>query len=254
MLLVSDVHGAFGPLASAVSGGEPTVILGDLVNLIDYRTNRGILADIVGRDVVAAMVTLRTVDPDASHRAWREAEAERGLDLRRAIAEHVAASYREMAATLDGLPMDVDVIHGNVDDPDLLRAHLPPGMRWAQGTTRVVGGERFGFAGGGVPRIGTAGEVDDEEMARTLEAIGAVDVLCTHVPPAVAMLSHDVIGGPGKGSGPVRDYLDRHRPRVHYFGDVHQPRAVRMRLGATECINVGYFRATHRPVRHRPPT
>lgn len=253
MLLVADVHGAFGPLASAVSSGEPVAILGDLVNLIDYRTSSGILADIVGREVVAAMVALRTVDPEASRRAWREAEAELGLDLPTAIADHVAASYREMAATLTGIAMDVEVIHGNVDHPELLRDHLPRGMRWAHGSTRMVDGERFGFAGGGVPRIGTPGEVDDDEMARTLERLGPVDVLCTHVPPALDMLAHDVIGGPGKGSEPVRDYLERYRPRRHYYGDVHQPRAVSMRVGSTECVNVGYFRATHRPVRHAPP-
>ena len=254
MLVVSDVHGAFGALAAVVGRGEPVAVLGDLINLIDYRTHDGLLADVVGRDLVAQMVELRVTDPQGARAAWRTAQEDRGVDLRSALGSAMVESYRSMAAALGGIERaDVEVIHGNVDDPDLLRSHLPAGVRWAQGTTRTVDGEVFGFVGGGIPRIGTAGEVSDDEMAALLDALGPVDVLCTHVPPALTMLSDDVIGGTGKGSLPVLDYLDRHRPRIHYFGDVHQPRAVRMRHGATDCINVGYFRATGQPWRHRGP-
>lgn len=254
MYVVSDVHGAYGALADVVRSGHPVLVLGDLINLIDYRTNDGLLADVVGRAFVARMVQLRTIDPDAARRAWRQAQADLDIDIGAELTARMTASYGRFRAAFDGIPeADVDLIHGNVDDPELLRSHLPSGFRWSQGTTRRIGGELVGFAGGGIPRIGAAGEVDDEEMAATLEAIGPVDVLCTHVPPAIEMLSGDVIGGSGKGSRPVLDYLDRHRPRVHYFGDVHQPRAVRLAHGTTECINVGYFRATRRAWRHRSP-
>lgn len=251
LFIVSDVHGAYAPLASIVRRGRPVLVLGDLVNLIDYRTNVGLLADVVGRDVVAEMVRLRGADPDAARRRWRQAEDELGLDLRQALAAHMLDSYVEMRDQLTIDDADVEMIHGNVDDPDMLRAHLPPGHRWADGTTRTIGGEVFGFAGGGIPRIGGAGEVDDDQMEATLESLGPVEILCTHVPPAIPMLADDVVGGSGKGSRPVLDYLRRHRPRIHYYGDVHQPRAVRLRLDATTCVNVGYFRATHRPWRHR---
>jgi Icc-related predicted phosphoesterase len=251
VFVVSDVHGAYGDLARLADLGETVLVLGDLVNLIDYRTNSGLLADVFGRALVGEVVALRTTDPAAATRLWMDAEADRGIDVRAALGERVAASYRDLQRAFAGVGrVDVDVIHGNVDDPELLRQHLPDGLRWAQGTTRVIDGELFGFAGGGVPRIGTPGEVGDSEMAETLAALGPVDVLCTHVPPALPMLSDDVIGGPGKGSVPVLDYIERHQPSRHYFGDVHQPRAVRMRHGVTECVNVGYFRATGRPVRH----
>jgi Icc-related predicted phosphoesterase len=77
-----------------------------------------------------------------------------------------------------------------------------------------------------------------------------VDVLCTHVPPAVTPLAKDVVGGREKSFGAILDYLERHQPAYHYFGDIHQPQAVRWRIGVTECRNVGYFRATGRAVRH----
>ena len=48
----------------------------------------------------------------------------------------------------------------------------------------------------------------------------------------------------------ILDYIRRHRPPFHYFGDVHQPQATTWRVGATVCRNVGYFRATGRVVFH----
>jgi hypothetical protein len=36
---------------------------------------------------------------------------------------------------------------------------------------------------------------------------------------------------------------------MHLFGDVHQPQASRWRIGRTQCVNVGYFRATGRVFR-----
>jgi Icc-related predicted phosphoesterase len=36
-------------------------------------------------------------------------------------------------------------------------------------------------------------------------------------------------------------------PRWALFGHVHQPLAPRMRLGYTECANVGHFQRTQRP-------
>ncbi|MEI6624535.1 MAG: metallophosphoesterase family protein, partial [Actinomycetes bacterium] len=37
------------------------------------------------------------------------------------------------------------------------------------------------------------------------------------------------------------------QPRYSLFGHVHQPLASRMRIGRTECINVGHFRSTRVP-------
>ena len=50
MLFVSDVHGAAGPLRKLVELGEPLVVLGDFVNLTDYRNGQGAVADVLGAE------------------------------------------------------------------------------------------------------------------------------------------------------------------------------------------------------------
>ena len=88
-------------------------------------------------------------------------------------------------------------------------------------------------------------------MSDKLRKLGPVDILCSHLPPAVEALETDVITGRVEGSSEaIRIYLLEHQPAYHYFGDIHQPQASRWRLGRTRCINVGYFRATRRAVRH----
>lgn len=249
VLLIADVHGAFDALADLADSGHDVIILGDLVNLIDYRSCEGIVPDVVGVTTIREIVALRMAGRDAEARSrWREATARLDIDVASGVVAGMSHQYREMTAALRGL--SGLVIHGNVDDPDMLRTHLPEGTEWADGATRTIDGEVFGFVGGGVPRIGTPGEVDDETMRAKLSALGPVDVLCTHVPPAVPMLAEDTIGGRSKGSLPIREYLEAFAPRRHYYGDVHQPRATRMAFGSTLCVNVGYFRATHRGVVH----
>jgi Icc-related predicted phosphoesterase len=88
-------------------------------------------------------------------------------------------------------------------------------------------------------------------MEGLLEALGPVDVLGTHVPPAIDPLRRDVITGRLEGgSVAIADYLRRHQPAAHFFGDIHQPQASSWRIGRTLCTNVGYFRATNRAVRY----
>ena len=58
--IVSDVHGAADALAVVAPPGSNLLVLGDLVNLVDYRTLEGIVPDVVGADVVRQVVDLRT--------------------------------------------------------------------------------------------------------------------------------------------------------------------------------------------------
>jgi Icc-related predicted phosphoesterase len=48
-------------------------------------------------------------------------------------------------------------------------------------------------------------------------------------------------------SRPLLDRIVRDRPRRALFGHVHQPLARRVRVGRTECVNVGHFRRTGTP-------
>jgi len=252
VLVVADVHGAFKALARVVALGHPVLVLGDLVNLVDYRTNEGIIPDVVGADLVADIVALRDVDrASEANRLWSERTSSLAFDVRAEIGRRMAAEYVDMRSALTG--GSVFITHGNVDDPTLLRDHLPDGATYVDAAVIELEGERFGFVGGGVPRIGSRGEVDDAGMRRKLDELGPVDVLCSHVPPSLPMVHEDVIGGPAKGSLPIREYIDAYQPRIHYFGDIHQPRATEITRGRTRCVNVGYFRATGRPHVHATP-
>lgn len=249
VLLVSDVHGAFEALRRIASSTEPLLILGDLVNLVDYRTMEGIIPDIVGRELIEETIVARARGrDDIAEETWRAGVAELDVDVGARVREAMHAEYTEMADALTG--SNAYVIHGNVDSPDLLAAHLPTGCGYVDGQVVEIEGLRVGFAGGGIPRIGSRGEISDDAMRQKLALLGPVDMLCTHIAPALPMLAQDVIGGSSKGSEPVLEYIDEHQPAFHYFGDVHQPRAVSYVRGGTRCVNVGYFRATGRPTRH----
>jgi Icc-related predicted phosphoesterase len=75
-----------------------------------------------------------------------------------------------------------------------------------------------------------------------------VDMLCSHIPPAVPELLYDVQARrPEIGSEHLLALIRRDRPRAALFGHVHQPLARRVRVNRTECVNVGHFQRTGRP-------
>lgn len=249
MLLVADVHGAFDALARAAGLGEPLLVLGDLVNLIDYRDGDGIVADVVGIETVTAISGLRAKGLHAEATAmWKQRVASREDEVRAAVGAGMAQQYGVMNTVLDGA--EAYVTYGNVDRPQMLKESLPASARYMDAEVATIDGRTVGFVGGGIPKLGTDGEISGEQMAEKLDRIGAVEILCTHVPPAIEALGRDVVGGGFKGSAEVLAYIDRFQPRYHFFGDVHQPQATRWLRGSTICANVGYFRATGRPFRH----
>lgn len=249
MLLVADVHGAAGALRKVVEAGETILILGDLINFIDYRTHEGIVSEIAGRSFVAEVVALRTAGRfEEARRRWNQFSGGREHELGEQFDRLIEAAYTDVCSALDSARGFVT--YGNVDRPDVLKRHLPEGVTFVDAQAVDIEGYRVGFAGGGMPSLGLPGEVEESLMREKLGALGRVDILCTHIPPAVPALSTDVVGGRLKGSEAVREYIERVQPAAHYFGDVHQPQATRWRLGATACVNVGYFRATGRAVRH----
>jgi Icc-related predicted phosphoesterase len=253
MLLVSDVHGAFDALAAAASTGEPLLVLGDLLNLMDYRTGEGITADVMGIDFAREAADARARGDYAHMRSmWRDRVGDRSAEIRERYTEAAEAQYREAAEALRGA--NAYVTFGNVDRPSLLRASLPEGVRFVDGESFEVEGVRIGMVGGGIATpIGAEGEVSDDDMREKLARMGPVDVLCSHLPPDVRPLHHDVVTGRDeRASQPIREYLLEHRPQRHFFGDVHQPQALTWRVGETICRNVGYFRATRRVVRFEP--
>lgn len=249
MLLISDVHGAFDAMSQLRRFDEEVLVLGDLLNLIDYRTGEGITADILGSDFARSAAGARgSGDFAGMRRLWQEHSTDPDT-MRQAFLEAAISQYEQAGKALTG--MRSWVTFGNVDRPGLMREHLPAGSTFVDGEVVEFEGIAFGFVGGGTATpMGGQGEVSDVEMREKLESIGKVDVLCSHLPPAVEPLYRDVVTGRlERGSQPILEYLHAYQPALHFFGDVHQPQAARWRVGRTHCRNVGYFRATHRPVR-----
>lgn len=250
MLFVSDVHGATGALRRLVDLGEPIAILGDLANLTDYRSGEGAVADVLGLTFARAASSARGEgDFEAMRSLWTREVGDRGDQVRTAIGQALERQYAEVGEALTG--GSGVVIHGNVDRPRSLIAALPDGFRYMHGEVLEIDGVVFGLVGGGVSTpLQAEGEVSDDEMSSLLEEMGPVEVLCTHVAPAVRPLRLDVITGrEERGSDPVLRYLHTHRPRLHLFGDIHQAQASTWRVGPTRCLNTGYFRATGRFLR-----
>ncbi|MGB8361115.1 MAG: hypothetical protein WCE80_06910 [Acidimicrobiia bacterium] len=250
MIFISDVHDSPAALKRLVGFGEEIVILGDLVNLTDYRTGEGAVADVLGPEFAERASQARARGDYAAMRSlWGEHARTSGQDLRKEIGQVLSAQYGQARQALEG--GHGLAIHGNVDRPEALLASLPEGFRYVHGEVVEREGLRLGFVGGGVPTpLQADGEVSDEEMRSILARLGPVDILCTHVPPALSPLRRDVITGrEERGSDPILEYLGESQPSYHVFGDVHQPQASMWRVGGTRCLNAGYFRATGRFLR-----
>jgi Icc-related predicted phosphoesterase len=127
--------------------------------------------------------------------------------------------------------------------------YLKPGHRVLDGDRVEVGGVTFGLVGAGlISPYRTPNEIPEAEFAAKLDAVGEVDVLCTHIPPAVPELLYDTEARRLEtGSAALLDVIRRTQPRYALFGHVHNPLVRRVRIGRTECVNVGHFRATRTP-------
>ncbi|NEY34003.1 metallophosphoesterase [Streptomyces sp. PRKS01-65] len=246
--VVSDVHGNARDLARAGEGADALVCLGDLVLFLDYADHsRGIFPDLFGVENADRIVELRTARRFAEAREF-QAKLWAGLDGDRpaVIEKAVRKQYAELFAAF---PTPTYATYGNVDMPPLWREYARPGTTVLDGERVEIGGRVFGFVGGGLRTpMRTPYEISDEEYAAKIEAVGEVDVLCTHIPPEVPELVYDTVARRfERGSRALLEAIRRTRPRYALFGHVHQPLARRMRIGSTECVNVGHFAATGKP-------
>ncbi|MEW1547197.1 metallophosphoesterase family protein [Streptomyces tsukubensis] len=249
--VVSDVHGNAADLATAGAGADALVCLGDLVLFLDYHDrSRGIFPDLFGVENADLIVSLRTARRyeearDLARSLW--AELDPGGGGREALIED--AVRRQYAELFAAFPTPTYATYGNVDIPGLWPEYARPGVTVLDGERTEIGGLVFGFVGGGLttPQR-TPYEISDEEYAAKVEALGDVDVLCSHIPPEVPELTYDTVARRfERGSTALLDAIHRVRPRYALFGHVHQPLVSRMRVGATECVNVGHFASTGRP-------
>jgi Icc-related predicted phosphoesterase len=248
--VIADVHGDLDVVQKEAASCDVLLLLGDLINVIDYSNATGILADVYGSDAVKRWSVLRAQGKfDESRRVLREVSEGREQEFRADLFVKIDEAHKAFCADVPG---NVVVTYGNVDVPDLIRRYLPPDVRFVDGAVIAFDGVRFGFVGGGLPKVGIPGEVSLDEYSRKVSELGPVDVVCAHVPPAVDDLTFDTAANFSEpGSDALLTYIDEHAPTHMYFGHVHTPRASSLRIGPTECVNVGsYYRTTGRAWEH----
>lgn len=229
-------------LPAAARDCDVLVVLGDLINVLDYRSMDGILVEVFGREPVAEAAELRSRGLYAEARAAIRRHAGDEEEARARFVKLARADYQRV---LSALPEGSIVTFGNVDIPDLLRSLLPPGMRFVDGEVVELAGLRWGIVGGGVRTpLGIPGEVDEAAYDAKLDGLGPVDVVGTHLPPRIPWFCYDTVAAKFEpGSAGLIRYVQEHQPRFALFGHVHQPLASRGTIGRTELVNVGHFQA-----------
>lgn len=247
---VSDIHGNIDGLARVAERAEQLIVLGDLLDYVDYHEfGNGILGQVFGAEKVGHFAALRSTGNfgelhDYNRRLWDSVDDAAGL-----LADVVESRYREVLAAVG---TEALLILGNVDVAAAWDAAAGAALPNRDGQVVEVAGRRFGFVAGGSTRPGTVWRAPDSiwrplvrpaaEYQAVVESLGAVDVLCSHVPPDLPLLRYDRIPGRLEMYGPgLLAAIDRHQPRLAVFGHVHQPLARRTRRRRTECVNVGHF-------------
>jgi Icc-related predicted phosphoesterase len=252
--VVSDVHGNAEALARAGEGADALVVLGDLIDFVDYHDHGGgILGAVFGAEKVAEFARLRRERPSALP-AFSRAMWESLGDPQEVVAEAVRAQYAGLFAAMTA---PTYATPGNVDTPDLWPEFAREHVHVLDGDVAEIGGLRFGFVGGALlppgvtarrPGVFRAYLRTEEDFADAVARLSDVDVVCTHIPPDVPELTYDVIARRSEfGSPSLLDLIVKQQPRWSLFGHVHQPLVPRTRVAYTECANVGHFQRTERP-------
>ncbi|CAM01014.1 Icc-related predicted phosphoesterase [Saccharopolyspora erythraea NRRL 2338] len=253
--VVSDVHGNVEDLKRAGDGADALVVLGDLIDFVDYHDHdKGILGAVFGPEKVARFAELRRGHRGKEISAYARSLWESLSDPAKVVEDAVRDQYSELFGAMTA---PTYATPGNVDAPRLWPEFEREGIHVLDGRSALIGGLRFGFIGGTllpegavlrkhapwVPYLRPEQEYDD-----ALAALDPVDVLCSHLPPAVPELLYDVVARrPEHGSAALLRRIRTDTPRWSLFGHVHQPLAQRVRIGRTECVNVGHFKRTGRP-------
>lgn len=253
--VVSDVHGNAEALARAGDGADALIVLGDLIDFVDYRDHgNGILGELFGADNVRIFARLRREGTREDTVAFARSLWATLSDAAGAVDEAIRAQYTRLFGAMTA---PTYAIPGNVDAPALWPEFTGPDVRSVDGEVVEIGGLRFGFVGGALLPDGVKPKPASvwrpylrarEEFDEVVRTLGGADVVCSHIPPAVPDLTYDVVARRAElGSRALLDLIRAEQPRWSLFGHVHQPLAARLRAGRTECRNVGHFKQTERP-------
>ena len=145
--VVSDVHGNAEALARAGDGADALVVLGDLIDFVDYHDpSAGILGRVLGPQVSAEFGRLRAAG--AAGELVRVHPRGLGRGCRtppRSSSEAIREQYDRLFGALTA---PTYAIPGNVDLPRCGRTTPGPGLCLPDGRVVTIGGLRFGFVGG----------------------------------------------------------------------------------------------------------
>lgn len=253
---VSDVHGNIDALAAVARRAERLVVLGDLVDYVDYdEPAGGIMGRAFGENKVRHFIMLRTTGQFQRLREYNRELWDSTTDPLGTLNELVSEVYRGVLAAVGP---DCLLTLGNVDVAAVWNQVAGEELRYLDQDVVEVAGRRLGFVGGGSGRPGSVFRRPDhawqpfvrppEEFAAAVDGLGPVDILCSHIPPGIPELRYDVVAARLEMYGPrLLEAIEQYQPAFAMFGHVHQPLARRTRRGVTECINVGYFRRFPEP-------
>lgn len=250
--VVSDVHGNIEDLARVAEQAEFLIVLGDLLEYVDYHSPEdGILGAVFGADAVAAFASFRV---DGQFNEMHAFEHELWRSLADPVATLDGAVRKQYRAVIDAIGTRALVTLGNVDAPATWDLMAPDQLRVRDGEVVDLDGLRIGFVAGGALKRPVPGDPwayfeRTHGAYRSLVAeLGEVDVLCTHVPPDIENLRYDVAAQRKEMYGPgILEAIDRHGPALSMFGHVHHPRAAEVARGGTRCVNVGFFKGSGVP-------
>jgi len=248
---MADIHGEYGAMRGQLQPDDVAVLLGDYLNLIDFRTLDGILAQVYSRDEVKlALSLMASGNKELARQKIRDSiggTPEKSEQVR----ELIASNYKEFFASI---PCKCFMLYGNTDGPHVMNELVSDSVEIVEAGVVTVGGERFAMVSGapqGPWNVGLPGEMPTERYDALVASLGPADVLCTHYPPAIPGLTWDVLADRDEvGSKATLAWIEEHQPTHHYFGHVHHPRLAMTVLGATRVINTGFFRDTHTALVH----
>ncbi len=257
--VVADVHGNFEALARAGEGADQLMILGDLLDYVDYHDpSGGIMGAVFGAEKISKFVAMRTVGAFAELHAYNHSLWSTIDNPAQAIIDIVSERYQRV---IEVIPDNTLLTLGNVDVAQIWSDIAPPNLQYLDGEVRTIGGLRFGFVAGGSSRPGSnfrrtespwqpfvRSALDYLDSVAAVTGAGSIDILCSHIPPNLFGMRYDMIPARLEMYGPgLLQAIDLEQPSIALSGHVHQPLMPRVRRGRTECINVGHFQRFGQP-------
>ncbi len=189
MLFISDVHHGLDSLKLLPKSKEPLVILGDLINWIDYRNGDGIAKDVFGGENLNKLIQLRKDHNfDERKNLWQELFAKDPKRKQQEIEDAIERQYKEVFEVLKDY--EVWMIPGNVDSLKIFESVKTNNVRNVDGQVLEYKNHKIGFAGGGVPTpIKARGEISEQDFEDKLNKLVDVDHISINGPDPVTVTS-----------------------------------------------------------------